>query len=144
MQRAISKSKQSNHAAKANQPRHLQNFAQRGDSQSDQQKNQGPMAGSAGDHINGIGAQVVVKTLPDKTGDRPQTEQKNGHFQRTNQFFRGGTHQKFLCRSIPEYRPATWSAYPLSSRVGRFWNSPMRRSYVWLRSAWSSIGLTFE
>jgi len=61
MQARVKKSKQSQHTAKTNQFREMQDFTKRRNAQRDDQKAKRPISGGMGDELDGIGGQLAVK-----------------------------------------------------------------------------------
>ena len=64
VQARVEKGKQAEHTAETDQIGEAQDFAQRGDGQSEQEEAQRPVAGGVGDELDGIGGEIVMQGPP--------------------------------------------------------------------------------
>ena len=131
MEDAVKERKQPNHAPEANEPWLSRKPSQWRDGQRDKQESQRPVPGGMGDDFDRIGAKRPVVGLQSQQCERYKAREENNDFQPADRF--QGHAQKFFLRSMPLYRLATCSPYPLNISVGRLKNSPSRRSFAWLQ-----------
>ena len=80
VQRGVEEGEQSDHAAHADQPVLAGDAAQGRDGEGGEDEDQRPVAGRVGDDLDGIGAQAVVKGLPDEAFDGDQRGQEDDRF----------------------------------------------------------------
>lgn len=78
------------------------------------------------DFLDGIGTQPARERMDDKTCQWNQREEEDAQADARLEVV--SLSQKYRLRSMPLYRWATCSAYPLNGRVGRRLRSPSRRS----------------
>src|SRR5713101_3571030 len=77
MQTAVEECEQPDHAADADQPILLRKLAQRSDRERGEDQDQRPVAGRVRDDLDRIGAQAVVKGLPQQAFQRNQRGQED-------------------------------------------------------------------
>ncbi len=88
-------------------------------------------SGRMRDDFDRISAKRPVVGLQSQQCERYEAREENNDFEQADRFH--GDAQKFFLRSMPLYRLAIWSPYPLNISVGRLKNSPSRRSFAWLQ-----------